>query len=306
MNLFFFYPQYLFLLFLIPLLIFLHWVSLRMRRKRVLKFVNFDAVARIKGIEVYSRNITSLVLTICILFLLGFSRAGPTLEYEASTSSVAFVLAVDNSRSMEAQDFLPTRFDAAKKSAISFSNSLPLGTSIGVLSFSGNSVIEQAVTRDRLLIERAISNLEFSSVGGTDVIEAVKVSSDMLDRYPKKAAVIISDGQINVGSIEGAIDYAKEREVTVHTIAVGTREGGKTSYGLSQLDEDSLRSLAYNTGGSFFFASEERELTLSLRKIAEVKPGVVTKELNNYLMLLAIVLLFIKYALVNARLMEFP
>ncbi|MDP3881944.1 MAG: VWA domain-containing protein [Nanoarchaeota archaeon] len=277
-----------------------------MRKKRAMKFVNFDAVARIKGIEIYSKNITSLVMTLCILILLIFSIAGPTLEYEASTSSVAFIVAIDNSRSMEAQDFPPNRLEAAKKSAILFSSSLPAGTSMGVISFSGNSVIEQAVTRDRLLIERAISSLEFSSIGGTDTIEAVRVGTDMLNKYPKKAVVIISDGQLNVGTIEQAIDYAKEREVIVHTIAVGTKGGGQTSYGLSQVDEDSLRSLAYNTGGSFFFVSEERELSLSLRKIAEVKPGIVAMSLINYLLLISIILLFIKYALVNARLMEFP
>ena len=141
MNLLFLYPQYLFLLFLIPLLIFLHWVSLRMRKNRAIKFVNFDAIARIKGIEIYSKNITSLVLTIFILLLMIFSLGGPTLEYSASTSSVAFVVAVDNSRSMEAQDFSPNRLEAAKKSAVSFTNSLPAGTSVGVISFSCNSLI---------------------------------------------------------------------------------------------------------------------------------------------------------------------
>lgn len=306
MNIFFLYPQYLFLLLLVPLLILLHWVSLRIRKNRVIKFVNFDAIARIKGIEIYSKNITSLIMTVIILILLIFSIASPVLEYEASTSSVAFVVAIDNSRSMEATDFLPNRLEAAKESATNFVNALPLGTSVGVLSFSGNSVIEQGITRDRLLIERAVSNLDFSTVGGTDTIEAVKVGTDMLARYPKKSVIVISDGQINVGTVDEATEYAKARGVVIHSIAVGTKGGGETSYGFSQVDEDSLKSLAYNTGGSFFFVTEKREMALSLRKIAEIKPGLVTKSLTNYFLMIALVLLFIKYALINARLMEFP
>ena len=306
MNVFFLYPEYLFLLFLVPLLTLLHWVSLRIRRKRVIKFANFDAVARIKGIELYSKNVTSLVITCCILLLLIFSIARPTLEYEARTSSVAFVVAIDNSRSMEARDIEPTRFDAAKESAMSFHDYLPSGTAMGVVSFSGNSVIEQTVTKDRALIERAISNLDFSSLGGTDLAEAVEASSNMLNKYSKKSIILISDGQLNVGTIENAIEYAKARNVQVNTIAVGTREGGQTSYGISTVDEDSLKSLAYNTGGLFFFVTQKNELRLSLKKIAEIEPGVVQQEITSYLIIISIILFFIEYALINAKLMEFP
>ncbi len=306
MKIFFTYPLYLSILFLAPLLIFLHWVSLRIRKKRALKFANFDAIARIKGIEIYSKNLGSLIMTLIILILLVFSVAGANLEYDAKTSSVAFVLALDNSQSMEATDIFPTRLEAAKKDALSFVDYLPEGTQIGIVSFSGNAVIENPVTSDRALLKRAISNIDFGSIGGTDIYEAVKTSADLLKGYPKKSIVLISDGQINVGTVEEAIDYAQERDVFIHTIAVGTSEGGQTSYGLSKIDENSLKSLAYNTEGSSFLASEEEELFLSLKQIAEIGPGTVTKSVSNYLLLITIILIFIHYALFNARLKEFP
>jgi len=128
----------------------------------------------------------------------------------------------------------------------------------------------------------------------------------MLNKYSKKSIILISDGQLNVGTIENAIEYAKARNVQVNTIAVGTREGGQTSYGISTVDEDSLKSLAYNTGGLFFFVTQKNELRLSLKKIAEIEPGVVQQEITSYLIIISIILFFIEYALINAKLMEFP
>ena len=53
-------PQYLFLLFLIPIVIFIHINSLRTSKTRAIKFANFDAIRKINGVELFSKNITVL------------------------------------------------------------------------------------------------------------------------------------------------------------------------------------------------------------------------------------------------------
>ena len=53
-------PEYLFFLLAIPIMIFFHIVSLKIIRKRSIKFANFEAITRIKGVEIFSKNLTVL------------------------------------------------------------------------------------------------------------------------------------------------------------------------------------------------------------------------------------------------------
>ena len=51
-------PKYLFLLFVIPLFILIHLLSLKKSRRKALSFANFEAISRVKGIEFLSKNLT--------------------------------------------------------------------------------------------------------------------------------------------------------------------------------------------------------------------------------------------------------
>ena len=62
-------PSYLFLLFFIPLIILFHFVGLSRKRKNALKFANFEAISKIKGIDLYSKNISTLVFYTVMIFL---------------------------------------------------------------------------------------------------------------------------------------------------------------------------------------------------------------------------------------------
>ena len=106
-----------------------------------------------------------------------------------------------------------------------FVDAIPYEINIGVVSFSGSSYIEQDVSLDKSDIKNAIGNIELSGFGGTDLYEAVITSTNLLENEENKAIVLLSDGQINVGTIGDAIDYANENDVIIHTIAMGTKEG---------------------------------------------------------------------------------
>ena len=61
---------YLLLLVIVPLIILLHFLTLKRRRIHALKFANFDAIARVKGIDIISKKISILILTALIRNLL--------------------------------------------------------------------------------------------------------------------------------------------------------------------------------------------------------------------------------------------
>lgn len=154
--------------------------------------------------------------------------------------------------------------------------------------------------------KRAIKGIESSNVGGTDLIEAVITSSNLLSSEEAKAVILISDGRINVGSIDELISYANKNDLIVHTIGIGTIEGGQTSYGLSKLDEDALKAIAFNTGGNFFSAPDQSALQESLGTILELETKMVSIDLSSYLLILAILLCVIEFVMVNTRFKSIP
>jgi Ca-activated chloride channel homolog len=299
-------PIYLLILFLIPVLVFLHIATLRFAKGRALRFANFEAIGRIKGIDFFSKNIVILVLSSLIVFLIAMNLSGLTLNTTLNASSHSFVLAIDTSKSMEADDLSPSRMAAAKKSAINLVDTAPFVTNFGVVSFSGNALIEQEITNSKSLVKGAIENIEISEIGGTDILEAVITSTNLLVAEDSKAIILLSDGQLNVGSLEGAILYANSNGVIVNTIALGTEEGGKTSYGISKVDEDSLKALAFNTDGNFFRAVDEVGLIESFRESIDITKRKVKVGLGDYSLILAVLLFMIQYFLVNTRYKNIP
>lgn len=299
-------PYYLFLLIVIPLIVFIHFVSLRHKGGWALRFANFEAIAKIRGIDLYSKNISVLILTILICVSLVFSVSGLTIHRTMSASAFSFVIAIDSSTSMDADDMIPDRITAAKDTALEFVDSAPLGTQFGVISFSGNALIEQGMTQEKTAIKNAINNIDLSFISGTDLYEGIVTSTNLLVSQEAGAVILLSDGQINVGDLDDAIAYANENDVLINTVAVGTPEGGKTSYGYSKVDESSLISVATNTNGKFFRAANNEELAQSFKDILEYEIRNVSFDMTNYLIITSILLFILEYLLINTRYRIFP
>ncbi|MEN7982086.1 MAG: VWA domain-containing protein [Nanoarchaeota archaeon] len=300
------HPSYLFLLVIIPLIVFIHFISLRHKGGHALRFANFEAISRIRGIDLYSKNISILILTILVCICLIFSVSGFTVHRTMSASAFSFVIAIDSSTSMEADDMVPDRITAAKNTALEFVDSAPIGTYFGVVSFSGNALIEQGMTQEKSLVKNAIDNIGVSLISGTDLYEGVVTSTNLLVAEEAGAVIILSDGQINVGDLDDAINYVNINNVLVHSIAIGTLEGGKTSYGLSKVDEDSLKTVAFNTNGKFFRATNTEELSASFNEVLEYEIRNVSFNLSSYLVTVAILLFVLEYLLINTRYRIFP
>jgi Ca-activated chloride channel homolog len=287
-------------------MILLHLFSIKATKKNALKFANFEAISRIKGIDLFSKNITTLLLSCVVIALLVLSLAGLTIKVQKTVSDFSFVIAIDDSESMEANDLSPNRLEAAKNTANEFVNTLPIGSRAGVISFSGNAIVKQEVSDDKSYIRSAINGINLTSIGGTDISEAIIMGVNLLINEPNRAVIILSDGQINVGHLDEAIKYANRYNVVVHTIGVGTTKGGLTSYGLSKLDESSLKSIAYNTNGKYFSVLNNDQLKNSFLDIAAYKKKNVPFDMSSYMLVAAILIFFIVFVLFNYKFRVFP
>lgn len=293
------HPFYLVFLFAIPILILLHFFGLKNIKGRALSFANFESIARVRGIDLYSKNILLLLFNILFVVLLVFALSGFTLHKEMAASEFSFIIAIDSSESMSAVDMSPDRISAAKETAIDFVNSLPSGSSVGVISFSGNSQVEQSLTKNKPDVKYAIDNIEIGFIKGTDIFEAISNSIELLNKEKRKALVLLSDGQINIGNFDKAINYAKADELVVHTLGIGTVTGGEVSYGLSMLDEDSLKSLAYNTGGEYFNVKNKQDMRDSFDEIIQVTEKMGSLDFTLYFIIIVIILFIVKQFLLS-------
>lgn len=306
MNVVFLYPSRLLFLFFIPLLIFVHFFSLKVKASRTIKLANFEALARVRNIDFFSRNITTLVLSCLIIFLLSFALAGARMQLEREASSHSFVVAIDSSRSMQANDFSPSRLEAAKSSAIEFARNAPFGTRMGIISFSGTSLIKQEVTDDMSLVQNSISSITFGPIEGTDFYEAIVTSSNLLIGEEDAAIILVSDGQINIGKLEDAINYARRKNIIVNAVGIGTESGGDTPYGISTLDESSLMALAHNTGGAYYRAQDITSLNDAFQNSLTLKRRLVSLDIVPYLVVLSIILFAADFFLSSARFRGLP
>jgi Ca-activated chloride channel family protein len=306
MEILFLRPQYLLLLFVVPLLIAIHFVTLKSKKQEAILFANFEAISRIKGIDIYSKNIFILALSIAMIFFMVLGISGLTFKQELYSESFSFVVAIDNSQSMSANDMLPTRLDAAKRISSEFVDSAKIGTKIGVVSFSGNAVIEQGLSDDKDIVNARIREIVISNVGGTDIDGAVNAAVRVFGDEENKALILLSDGQINTGDINDSLDNAVKRGIVINTIALGTLEGGEAVYGMSKLNEDVLKAFAFNTGGRFFKAGSAEELKKDFESISSSKLTEVNINLSNYLFFAAIIIFVIEFVLINTRYRSIP
>lgn len=300
------HPQYLFLLLVIPIFFLIHFLSLSNRKKVALRFANFDAIARVEGVDFFSKNIMMLSLSLIIVSLMILAVSGLTFHTFKQSTSFSFVIAIDHSQSMQANDIYPDRLTASKKVAMDFVDAISYGVDIGVVSFSGNSYIKQDMSQDKSDIKNAIENIELSQFGGTNIYEAVITSTNLLKNKENKTIVLLSDGQINIGTIEDTINYANTNDVIVHTIAVGTKEGGETDYTISKVDEETLKSVSDRTGGDYFAAETSGALTESFEEILKLTKKKVSIGLSNYLIIFAVILFILKFFLTNTRYFPLP
>ena len=307
MELTFLYPRFLLLLLLVPFFIFVYFFAIMYNKKKAVLFANFEAMERFYDMEFFSKNFIALYVNLLVVVLLVFSLAGTAVSFDADTSEFAYVIAIDTSSSMGASDVTPSRLVVAKEEAKAFVDLLPVGVEIGVIGFSGDASVLQEMDSSKIKSKMALDEIDFGVIQGTNIYNALISANKMFGLRQRKSVVLISDGQLNVGDAPQIIRYMNRNNLVVNTIAVGTTEGGLTQFDtVSKLDEDFLKSLAFNSGGEFFRVEDSSELENSLKTLVYEVNKEVEMDLSLYFLLTAIIIFTVLWVLYNLRLKVVP
>ena len=308
MELVFLYPKFLLLLFLVPFFIFVYYLSFIYNRKKTMIFSNFEAMKRFYDIEFYSKNFVALYISLMILILAVLTLSGIGISFNAKTGSFSYVIVIDSSESMTASDVAPNRFIAAKEEAKNFIDILPPGVEIGIIGFSGDASVYQGLDSSKIKAKLAIDGIKIGEISGTNVYNALLAANSIFENRQAKAIILISDGQQNIRDVPEIIRYINRNNLMVNTIAVGTTEGGEMRgfEVISKVDEDFLKSLAFNSGGQFFRVKDLDEMRNSFEKIFTETSKDIIVDLSVYCLIIAIVIFTIFWVLYNFRFRTIP
>ncbi|MEK6963300.1 MAG: VWA domain-containing protein [Nanoarchaeota archaeon] len=316
MRLDFVNPEYLWFLLSIPLLVVSHFYFLHHARAKAMRFANFEALKRVTGKELITKNILVLILRCVILVLVILGAAGVEFWYVGASNQNDYVVAIDTSLSMTTTDLPPTRLEAAKEFAADFVNHLGGDSNVGLVSFSGITFVDEALNPDKAKIIRSIRNLDMNDVGGTDISGAIITGTNMLMNSKKgRVILLMSDGSHTASSewpIRDALEYAKVNHVQVHTLAVGTDRGLvpylPAGYNITEVfNRDILKVISDSTSGLFFDVADRSAWKSAQDTLfSQFDQGLLRKNLNYIFILLALMLLFIEWGLVNTRFRRIP
>jgi Ca-activated chloride channel homolog len=227
-----------------------------------------------------------LAVFAAVLLIVGLAR--PQRGHsrtEVTANGIDIVLGLDVSGSMQALDFLidnqrVNRIEVVKSVVGKFIDERP-NDRIGLIAFAGSPYLVSPITLDHDWLQQ---NLERVTIGGVDdgtaIGSAIAASVNRLRTTPAKSKVVIllTDGMNNTGKISplAAAEAARALGVKVYTIGVGVRgkapvpvrdEAGHMRLVMAEVDVDekTLQSVADQTGGKFYRATD----TDSLKKIYE-------------------------------------
>ncbi len=198
---------------------------------------------------------------------------------------LSLAILIDTSASQERT--LPEEKSAAKSFVESFVR--PSKDEVAIISFTGDSTLEQGMTNNVARLQRAIDRVQFvppsGYVGGgvvvgtppisgtnqtvqgsTAIWDAIWITSDEVLRLSpektRRAIILLTDGVNTYGrkKLDDAVQAALKSEAVIYSIGIGDNF-------YDGVDEGALKKISERTGGRAFFPRDEAELRRAFTQI---------------------------------------
>ena len=207
----FLWPQFLWLLLVLPLLVLLYVWLLRRKKKNALQYASLSIVREAMGKgQTFRRHVPP------VLFLLSFTAmlvasSRPFAVVTLPSDQQTIMLAMDVSGSMRATDVKPNRLAASQEAAKAFLAELPRNVKVGIVAFAGTASVVQPPTLSREDLVAAIDKFQLQR--GTAIGNGIVVS--MAELFP--------DAGIDLASMQYGRD--RQRGVAIDQPAKESKDG---------------------------------------------------------------------------------
>jgi Ca-activated chloride channel family protein len=172
----FLWPEFLWLLIAVPLLIAAYVWIVRRKRKSALRYASLAMVKDAMGAGQRLRRHVPPLLFLLALVIMIVAIARPAAVVRLPSQHETIILSLDVSGSMRAKDVEPDRITAAQNAAKTFVNEQPRSTRIGIVAFAGTASLVQAPTQSREDLHAAIERLQLqrATAIGSGILVALK------------------------------------------------------------------------------------------------------------------------------------
>jgi Ca-activated chloride channel family protein len=290
----FVWPEFLWSLAALPLLVLLYWWLLHRRKKVTLKFANLALVKQVAGKGPGWRRHVPPVLMLLALATLFVAASRPRAVVTLPLQQETIILAMDVSGSMRATDVQPNRLVAAQDAVVQppTLNREDIEAAIDRFQLQRGTAIGSGIVLSLATIfpEAGIDLSQITGARNMPVGPGDKPPKEFTPVAPgsfsSAAIVLLTDGQRTTGPDPmDAAKMAADRGVKVYSVGIGTKEGETIGFeGWSmrvRLDEETLKGVSNLTRAEYFYAGTADDLkkvyqSLSSRLVVEKKETEIT------------------------------
>lgn len=228
-------PALLYLLFILPAMAGLYWLTRVSRQRKLRRFGNPEVIAHLmpeaSRYKPAIKITLELIAAAALIFVLARPRAGET-EQETTTSGIEIMIAFDVSNSMLASSNDDpggiSRLDRARLTLEKLVDKLG-NDKVGLIVFAGEAKTQLPLTTDFYSAKMYLSELSprLINAQGTSVSEAINMSMNAFstDDQVHKSIILITDSEDHEGEAVEAAKLAAENGIQVNVIGLGSAKG---------------------------------------------------------------------------------
>ncbi|MBL4669021.1 MAG: VWA domain-containing protein, partial [Flavobacteriales bacterium] len=165
---------------------------------------------------------------ISLLIGLANLQFGTKLE-EVKREGIDLMICLDVSNSMLAEDLSPNRLERSKRAIYQLIEKLH-NDRLGIIVFAGQAYVQLPITTDyssaKLFLETI--GTDIVPTQGTSIGAAIDLAMESFDfeNGTSKSIIVITDGENHEDDAKNSAIEAADKDVTVHTIGMGSEKGG--------------------------------------------------------------------------------
>jgi len=229
------HPNYLYLLFLLPVFFALFIYAVYIKKRNLKRFGDRKIIDVLMPDASPGKQYIKFGLLFAALALFILVVAGPQFGSKIETvkkQGIEVIICLDVSNSMLSDDVSPSRLDRSKQILSRLIDDLN-NDKIGLIVFAGDAFVQLPITSDYVSAKMFLSSINpaMVPVQGTAIGAAINlaVRSFTPNEITEKAIILITDGENHEDDAIGATKAAAEKGIQVNVLGVGSVQGGPIS-----------------------------------------------------------------------------
>lgn len=224
-------PIYLWLLWILPILVFIRFIGWRRRHAKLKRLGDPELLKLLMpGISPY-RPTVKFCLMLSALALLIVMLARPQMGSKIShdkRQGIETIICLDISNSMLAEDVVPSRLDKSKMLVENLVDNFT-NDKIGLIVFAGDAFVQLPITSDYVSAKMFLQNITPSLIQtqGTNIADAIDLATKSFTQQNNvgRAIILITDGENHEPGAAEAAAAAKKKGINVFILGVGNPQG---------------------------------------------------------------------------------